>query len=92
MSQEQFDAVKCQLMSEENSDLRQSIFSAYLVDAEHGANKIIAFATEKGLKLNTTTEEVIDYLDNLNDEDIDIEMTPEMLTNISGADKHGTKA
>ena len=45
---------------------------------------IIAFATDKGLKLDATPSEVVDYLDNLDDDDTDIEMTPEMLTSVSG--------
>ena len=84
MSQEQLDAVKDQLLSEDNSDLRQSVFSAYLEEPERGANMIIAFATDKGLKLDTSPSEVIDYLEKLDDEEIDIEMTPEMLASVSG--------
>ena len=83
MSKEQLDAVKDQLLSEENSDLRQKVLSAYLEEPERGANMIIAFATDKGLKLDTTPSEVVDYLDSL-DDDIDIEMTPEMLASVSG--------
>ena len=48
---------------------------------------IIAFATDKGLKLEATTEEVVNYMDNLDDDDMDIEMTPEMLTRVSGGKK-----
>ena len=84
MSKEQLDAVKDQLLSEDNSDLRQSVFSAYLEEPERGANMIIAFATDKGLKLDTSPSEVIDYLEKLDDEEIDIEMTPEMLASVSG--------
>ena len=73
-----------QLLYEDNSDLRQSVFTAYLEEPERGANMIIAFATGKGLKLEATPSEVVDYLDNLDDDDMDIEMTPEMLTSISG--------
>ena len=84
MSKEQLDAVKDQLLSEDNSDLRQSVFSAYLEEPERGANMIIAFATDKGLKLDTSPSEIVDYLNNLDDDDIDVEITPEMLTSISG--------
>ena len=84
MSNEQLDAVRDQLLSEENSDLRQKVFSVYLEEPERGANMIISFATDKGLKLDTTPSEVIDYLESLDAEDIDIEMTPEMLTNVAG--------
>ena len=85
MSKEQLDAVKEQLLSKENEALKQSVFSAYLEEPERGANMIIAFATDKGLKLDATSTEVVDYLDNLDDDDdIDIEMTPEMLASVSG--------
>ena len=84
MSKEQLDAVKDQLLSEDNADLRQSVFSAYLEEPERGANIIITFATEKGLKLDATPSEIVYYLDNLNDDEIDIEMTPEMLASVSG--------
>ena len=51
MSKEQLDAVKEQLLPEENSDLRQSIFKASLEDPKSAANIIITFAAEKGLQL-----------------------------------------
>ena len=87
MSNEQLDAVKDQLLSEDNNDLRQSVFSAYLEEPERGASMIIAFAADKGLKLDATPSEVVDYVDNLDDDDIDIKMTPEMLTSIAGGGK-----
>jgi len=90
ISQEQLDAVKEQLLSEENEALRQSVFSAYLEEPERGANMIIAFASDKGLKLDATADAVVDYLENLDEEDIDIEMTPEMLSNISGGKGRGS--
>ena len=88
MSNEQLDAVKDQLLSEDNNDLRQSVFSAYLEEPERGASMIIAFAADKGLKLDATPSEVVDYVDNPDDNDIDIEMTPEMLTSIAGGGKY----
>ena len=54
MSKEQLDAIKEQLLSEENQALRQSVLSAYLEEPERGANMIIAFATDKGLKLGNS--------------------------------------
>ena len=84
MSKEQLDAVKDQLLSEDNADLRQKVFSAYLEEPESGANMIITFATDKGLKLDTTPSEVIDYLESLDGDDVDIEMTPEILASVSG--------
>ena len=88
MSQEQLDAVKEQLWSEDNDGLRQSVFCAYLEAPERGANLIIAFANNKGLKLDATADEVVEYMDNLtDDEEIDIEMTPEMMASVSGGGK-----
>ena len=84
MSNEQLDAVKDQLLSEDNAELRQKVFGTYLEEPDRGANMIIAFATDKDLKLDATPSEVVDYLDNLDDDDMDIEMTPEMLTSVSG--------
>ena len=80
---EQLDAVKDQLLSEDNAELRQSVFSSYLEEPERGANMIIACATDKGHKLDASPSEIVDYLGNLDDDDIDVEMTPEMLTSIS---------
>ena len=44
MAKEQLIAVKDQLLSEENGDLRQSILLAYLEEPERGANMFIDFA------------------------------------------------
>ena len=60
MSKEQLDAVKEQLWSEDNDGLRQSVFCAYLEAPERGANMIIAFANNKGLKLDATADEVVE--------------------------------
>ena len=76
MSQEQLDAVKEQLWSEDNDDLRKSVFCACLEAPERGANLIIAFANNKGLKLDATADEVVEYMEAMDDEEIDIEMTP----------------
>ena len=44
---------------------------------------VIAFAADKSLKLDATSDQVVDYMDSLV-EDIDIEMTPEMLAKVAG--------
>ena len=87
MLQEQLDAVRDQLNDDDYDDLRQSIYCAFLEDAERGANMIIAFAREKGLKLDASTEDVVQAMTTLDDEEISIEMTPEMLANVTGASK-----
>lgn len=50
MLQEQLDAVRDQLMNDDHDDLRQSIYCAFLEDAERGANMIIAFGKRKRAK------------------------------------------
>ena len=52
---------------------------------------IIAFATDKGLKLDATSDEVIDYLTNLDNDDIDIEMSPEVLAKVAGGRARDSK-
>ena len=84
MSKEQLDAVKEQLLSEENSDLRQSIFKASLEDPKSAANIIITFAAEKGLQLEATADDVIDYMNSSENDDVDVELTPEMMSSVSG--------
>ena len=70
------------LQDEKNQDLRNSIYAAFLEDQERGANMIVAFAAEQGTTL--TTREVIDHLNSLDDEEIEIELTAEMLASTSG--------
>ena len=84
MSKEQLDAVRDKLLAEQDNDLRKTVLNAFLEDAEKGAGMIINYATEKGLKLDKSPKEVIEYIGTINDEDIDIEMTPEMLACVSG--------
>ena len=48
---------------------------------------IINYAAEKGLKIDESPKEVIEYIGNIDSEDIDIEMTPEMLAIVSGGMK-----
>ena len=84
MSKEQLDAVRDQLLAEQDNDLRETFLNAFLEDAEKGAGMIINYAAEKGLKLDESTKEVIEYIGNIEREDIDIEMTPEMMASVSG--------
>ena len=82
MSQEQLDAVRDQLLAEQDNDLRQTFLNAFLEDAEKGAGMIIDYAAEKGLKLDESPKEVIEYIGSIDSEDI--ELTPEMLAVVSG--------
>ena len=89
MSNEQLDAVRDQLLAEQDNDLRKTFLNAFLEDAEKGAGMIINYATEKGLKLDKSPKEVIEYIGSIDSEDIDIEMTPEMLAIVSGGKRSG---
>ena len=63
------------------------VFYSSLPDIGAGFRPVEAqdfYAAEKGLKLDESPEEVIEYIGTLNDEDIDIKMTQEMLATVSG--------
>ena len=87
MSKEQLDAVRAELLAEKDNDLRQTFLNTFLEDAEKGAGMIIDYAAKKGLKIDESTKEVIEYIGTIDGEDIDIEMTPEMLACVSGGTK-----
>ena len=89
MSKEQLDAVRDQLLTEQDNELRQTFLNAFLEDAEKGAGMIINYAAEKGLKLDESPKEVIEYIGNIDSEHI--ELTPEMLASISGGSRKNAK-
>ena len=88
MSKEQLDAVRDLLLAEQDNDLRKTFLNAFLEDAEKGAGMLINYAAEKGLKLDESPKEVIEYIGDIDNEDI--ELTPEMLASVSGG-KHPSK-
>ena len=71
-----------ELQKDENSDLYSSICAAYLEDEQRGATMIVSFASECGTELGI--DEVIEYVNEMDDDDWDIELTPEMLTSVAG--------
>ena len=76
-----------QLLTDEHEDLRNSVMAAYLEDDKRGADLIIAFGANQGITLNQ--EEVIAFVDDVDEDEWDIELTPEMLTSISGGKRAG---
>ena len=82
MASEQIKAVQEMLSADEHQDLRTSIYAAFLEDEQRGANMIVAFAAERNITLGV--DDVVTQLNALDDEEIDIEMTPEMLSSVSG--------
>ena len=82
MASEQIKAVQEMLSADEHQDLRTSIYAAFLEDEMRGANMIVAFAAERDINLKV--DDVVAQLNALDDEDINIEMTPEMLSSVAG--------
>ena len=82
MQSEQIKAAQEILSADEHQDLRTSIYAAFLEDEQRGANMIVAFAAERNITLGV--DDVVAQLNALDDEEIDIEMTPEMLSNVAG--------
>ena len=84
MESEQIKTIQEILSADEHQDLRASIYAAFLEDETRGANMIVAFAAEKGVTLST--EDVVTQLNSMDDDEIDIEMTPEMLSSVAGGE------
>ena len=70
------------LQEEQFSDLRQEIAQLFLQDEKRGAQMIVEFAA--GLGEDVLLPDVIDAVNDLDDDDWDIELTPDMLMAISG--------
>ena len=51
-------------------------------DEQRGATMIVSFAS--GARNGARDDEVIDYVNEMDDDDWDIELTPEMLTSVAG--------
>ena len=85
MELDQIKSIHEMLSADEHLDLRSSIYSAFLEDEQRGANMIVALAAERDICLDP--EDVVAQLNVLDDEDIDIKMTPEMLSNVAVGSK-----
>lgn len=84
MESEQIKTIQEMLSADEHQDLRISIYAAFLEDEKRGANMIVAFAAEKGVTLST--EDVVTQLNSMDDDEIDIELTPEVLSSVAGGE------
>ena len=73
------------LQRDKHQDLRTSIYSAFLQNEQLGANMIVAFAAEHGVCLSAT--DVVAHLADMDDEEIDVELTPELLSTAAGGSK-----
>ena len=84
MESEQIKTIQEILSADEHQDLRTSIYAAFLEDETRGANMIVAFAAEKGVTLSK--EDVVSQLNSMDDDEIDIELTPEILSSVAGGE------
>ena len=85
MNLQDLDKIQRTLQLDEHEARRTSIYTSFLQDEKHGADMIVTFAAEHGVCLSEA--DVIAYLNNMDDEEIDIEMTPEMLSSVAGGQK-----
>jgi hypothetical protein len=56
--------------------------AAYLKDQKRGAELIVAFGAKQGITLNQ--EQVIAFIDDVDEDEWDIELPPQMLTSVAG--------
>lgn len=73
------------LQGDDYAELRTSIATAYLTDEQRGAAMVIEFAAKDGITLEHN--EVVDYINTMDDDDWDIELTMDMLTTVAGGKK-----
>ena len=76
-----------QLLTDEHEDLRNSVMAAYLENNKRGADLIIAFGAKQGITLNQ--KEVIAFINVMDEDELDIELPPEMLTSVAGGKSVG---
>lgn len=79
---------KLQMVSEllndnQNAALRNQIFSTYLEDSCAGADKIIEFANKNGID-QLDRSEVIAYIDEMDEDEFDVELSLENLASVAG--------
>ena len=84
---EQFKDIKSSL----SSDQQSSIYEQFVNDQDGAINKMISIAKEKGITM--TSDEVLGYLKELDDDDEfdDIEPTAAALSSIAGGDRGGRR-
>ena len=83
MADSKFQLFSDLINDDKNSALRSQIFSTYLQNSSEGADQIIKFAEENGIN-GLTKEEVIAYIDEMEEDDFDVELTVENLASIAG--------
>ena len=77
-------AISDQLNEDEHAALRSEIFQLYLKDAPAGAGMIVEFAKQRGVSVGL--DAVMDYIEAMDDDEMDVELTTENLASISGGE------
>ena len=73
-----------QLNEDEHAALRSEIFQLYLKDATAGAGMIVEFAKQRGVTVGI--DAVMDYIEAMDDDEMDVELTTENLASVAGGD------
>ena len=73
-----------QLNEDEHAALRSEIFQLYLKDATAGAGMIVEFAKQRGVAVGI--DAVMEFIEAMDDDEMDVELTTENLASISGGD------
>ena len=71
-----------QLNEDEHAALRSEIFQLYLKDATAGAGMIVEFAKQQGVTVGL--DAVMDYIEAMDDDEMDVELTTENLAIVAG--------
>ena len=77
-------AISDQLNEDEHAALRSEIFQLYLKDAPAGAGMIVEFAKQRGVMVGV--DAVVDYIEAMDDDEMDVELTTENLASVAGGE------
>ena len=77
-------AISDQLNEDEHAALRSEIFQLYLKDATAGAGMIVKFAKQRGVTVGL--DAVMDYIEAMDDDEMDVELTTENLASVAGGE------
>ena len=84
MAPAELKAISDQLNEDEHAALRSEIFQLYLKDAPAGAGMIVEFAKQRGVMVGV--DAVVDYIEAMDDDEMDVELTTENLASVAGGD------
>ena len=82
MARAELKAISDQLNEDEHVALRSEIFQLYLKDAPAGAGMIVEFAKQQGVTVGI--DAVVDYIEAMDDDEMDVELTIENLASVAG--------